>query len=142
MKPYSIEFVASNSVTEMVEMLDAFKFKPMGRAQWAQRLAWRFLLWRRAMTQAYEPKVITTRHLIDSDLFIDRLLKQKRALFDGYRLEGRRLIIGSEDYAELMTSPDVIPHHFNFRAEFGFNRQIVGLDVEVVPWMRGAVVMP
>lgn len=142
MKPYTAEFVASHSVTNMVEMLDAFKFKPKGRAQWVQRLAWRFLFWRGAMKQAYEPKVTVTRHLIDADRFIDRLLKQKRALFDGFHKEGQRLIIGSEDYADLMNSPELTMQHFDFRAEVGFGRNIVGLTVEVVPWMRGAVVMP
>ena len=126
----------------MVPMLDAYKFKPHGRAMWLQRLAWRFLNWRGAMEQAYEPTVKVTRHLIDSDRFIDRLLKQKRSLFDAFNKEGQRLLIGSEDYAELMNSPEIGHHHFDFRAEVGFGRSIVGLKVEVIPWMRGAVVMP
>mgnify|MGYP003500764133 CR=1 len=141
MRPYTVEFVAQESITTMVPMFDAFKFKPKGRAQWLQRLAWRFLNWRRAMDQAYEPTVAVKRHLIDADKFMDRLLKQRRALFDGYRKEGQRLVIGSEDYFELMGEP-AIHHHFNFKAEVGMGRQLMGLDVEVVPWIRGAVVMP
>lgn len=141
MRPYTVEFVATESITTMVPMFDAFKFKPKGRAQWLQRLAWRFLNWRRAMDQAYEPTVTVKRHLIDADKFMDRLLKQRRALFDGYRKEGQRLVIGSEDYFELMGEP-AIHHHFNFKAEVGMSGRLMGLDVEVVPWMRGAVVMP
>jgi hypothetical protein len=130
------------SVTTMLPMMDAFKFKPKGHAQWLQRIAWRFLNWRCAMEQAYEPTVTVTRHTVDADKFIHRLLEQKRALFDGFGKEGQRLIIGSEDYAELMNSPEITMHHFDFRAEVGYGRNIVGLTVEVVPWMRGAVVMP
>lgn len=141
MRPYTVEFVATKSITTMVPMFDAFEFKPKGRAQWLQRLAWRFLTWRRAMDQAYEPTVTVTRHLIDADKFMDRILKQKRALFDGFRKEGQRLVIGSEDYFELMSEP-AIHHHFNFKAEVGMRGRLMCLDVEVVPWMRGAVVMP
>jgi len=93
------------------------------------------------MEQAYEPNVTVNRHLIDADKFMDRLLKQKRALFDGFHKEGQRLVIGSEDYFELMSEP-AIHQHFNFRAEVGMHRRLMGLTVEVVPWMRGAVVMP
>jgi 3-methyladenine DNA glycosylase/8-oxoguanine DNA glycosylase len=141
MQPYTVEFVAHESITTMVPMFDAFKFKPKGRAQWLQRLAWRFLNWRGAMDQAYEPKVTVKRHLIDADKFMDRILKQRRSLFDGFRKEGQRLVIGSEDYFELMSEP-VIYQHFNFTAAIGMSGRLMGLDVEVVPWMRGAVVMP
>lgn len=141
MKTYTVEFVAQELCTTMVPMFDAFKFVPKGRAQWLQRLAWRFLNWRRTMEQAYEPKVTVERHLIDADKFMDRLLKQKRALFDGFRKEGQRLVIGSEDYFELMSEP-AIHQHFNFMAEVGMSGRLMGLTVEVVPWMRGAVVMP
>ena len=142
MRPYTIEFVEQKFVTTMVPMLDAFKFKPKGRAKWLQNMAWRFLNWIGAMDQAYEQTVTVTRHLIDSDHFIDRLLKQKRNLFDGYHKSGQRLLIGSEDYAELMNSPEITMHHFSFDAEIGFDRKIIGLKVEVIPWMRGAIVMP
>jgi hypothetical protein len=141
MRSYTVEFVASESITTMMPMFDSFKFKPNGRAQWLQRLAWRFLNWRHAMEQAYDPKVTVRRHLIDADNFMDRLLKQKHALFDGFHKEGQRLVIGSEDYFELMSEP-AIHHHFSFKAEVGMRGRLMGLDVEVVPWMRGAVVMP
>ena len=49
MKAYTVDFVAQESCTTMVPMLDSFKFVPKGRAQWLQRMAWRFLNWRRAM---------------------------------------------------------------------------------------------
>lgn len=141
MRNHTIEFVAQESITTMVPTQDAFKFEPKGRAQWAQRLAWRFLNWVGAMDQAYEPKVTVTRHSVDADKFMDRLLKQRRALLDGYHKEGQRLVIGSEDYFELM-GEIAVHHHFNFNAEVGMRGRLMGLTVEVVPWMRGAVVMP
>ncbi len=142
MEAYTVEFVEPRSFTALVPALDAFKFKPSGRAQWLQRLAWRFLNWRGAMQQALEPKATFTRHVIDADRFIDRILKQKRSLFATFGRNSKRLLIGSEDYAELMCSPEVKMHHFEFSAEVGYSGAIYGLKIEVIPWMRGAVVMP
>ena len=141
MKPYTIEFIAQDSITTMLPLCDAFKFKPKIRWCWLQLLAWRFLHWSGGLIQAYEPIIKTTRHTIDADKLIERIIKQRRALFDGYNKHGQRLIIGAEDYAELMECPE-IRHHFVFNAEVGKYNHIMGLKVEIVPWMRGAVVMP
>ncbi len=142
MKPYRVDFVEHESITTMVLMFDAFKFRPKGRAQWLQRLAWKFLNWRGAMDQAYEPKTTVRRHVIDADKFVDLILKQRRALFDGFRKDGQRLLIGSEDYRELMGEISALGYHFEFQAEIGKNGRFMGLNVEVVPWMRGAILMP
>lgn len=139
--PRTVEFVAHERITAMVPMLDAFKFAPSGRARWLQRLAWRFLQWRGALAQAYEPKTTIRRHTIDADRFIERVFKQKRALLEGFNRDGQRLLIGSEDYFDLMGELS-INEHFSFTAQVGYDRQLVGLKVEVIPWMRGAVVMP
>ena len=141
MRPYTIEFVDTKYITTMVPMFDAFKFKPEGRAQWAQRLAWKFLNWRGAMKQAYEPKVTSSRHTIDADKFIERVIKQRVSLLHHFRKDGQRLLIGSDDYFELMG--ELSSHqHFKFDACVHNGRQIMGLKVEVIPWMRGAIVMP
>lgn len=148
MKPYTVQFVEHRSLTRLAQIPNAYKFAPKGRAKWLQLLAWKFLHWRRALDQAYEDNVTITRHLIDGDRFVERILKQKRALLDGFHKDGQRLLIGSEDYAELMgETPQIMHHHFEFRAEIGMGRSgrasgMLWLTVEVIPWMRGAVVMP
>ena len=140
-KPYRIEFVAHDLTSTMVPTLDAFRFKPKGHLQWLQRLAWKFLNWCCVLHQAYEPKVTVNRHLIDADTFMDRLFKQKLSLFDSFHKEGQKLLIGSDDYFELMTEKANY-QPFNFQAEFMLNKQLFGLTVEVIPWMRGMIVMP
>ena len=137
-----VQFVAKERFMEMAAMLDAFKFVPKGRLQWLQRLAWRFLSRQGAVEQAYEPKVTVTRHLIDDNDFIRRLSKQQTALLQEFNREGQRLLIGPEDYAELMGSLEVQWHHFTFPAEVCRGDTILGLKVEVIPWMRGMLVMP
>lgn len=138
----TVEFVVRSTVNTMQPMPDGYKFKPAGRAQWLQRLAWRFLQWRGALVQAYEPKCEVVRHTIEADTFIERILKQRHELKRGFNRDGQTLLIGSEDYAEMMRAPEMLNHALTFDARVGMDRQIVGLTVKVIPWMRGMVVMP
>lgn len=138
----TIEFVARSTVTTMQPIPDGYKFNPSGRAKWLQRLAWRFLQWRGSLIQAYEPKDEVIRHVIEADTFIERILKQRNELMRGFNRDGQTLLIGSEDYAQMMRAPEMRDHMFSFGARVGMDRQIVGLNVQVIPWMRGMVVMP
>lgn len=88
-----------------------------------------------------------TRIPIDGPKFMQRLFEQKRALFETFGPEAHTLLIGAEDYRDLMSSPDSGPHAFGFDAEVAWGngrggRTFYGLRVNVVPWLRGAVVMP
>lgn len=141
MRTHTIQFVDSKSIISMTPTLDVFKFKPKGKTKWLQKQAWRFLHASGAIEQAYEQSVSVKRVTIDADKFMDRVLKQKHSLFDEFNKEGKRLLIGSDDYFELMNEVAVY-EHFSFAAELGMGRRIMGLTVEVIPWMRGALVMP
>lgn len=59
--------------------------------------------------------------------------------------DGKTLLIGSENYAELMRG-EIVNQRFDFRCELwredANGRKILGLNVQVIPWMRGMVVMP
>lgn len=140
MKPYTIEFVEHRELRELVVVPDQYKFKPSGRFVWLQRLAWNFLAWTKALEHVSDDKVTFTRHTIDADDFIHRIDKQKESLWRSFHKEGQRLLIGSEDYAELMNC-SYMRTDFHFRAEICVNNKILGLTVEVIPWMRGMVVM-
>ncbi len=88
-----------------------------------------------------------TRIPIDGSTFVQRLYEQQRALFDTFGPRPHTLLIGAEDYRDLMRSPDSGTHAFVFNAEVGWGdgrgyRTFHGLHVRVVPWLRGAVVMP
>lgn len=74
--------------------------------------------------------------------FMTRLWKQKRALVESFRREPTTLLIGGEDYQELMGSP-AVRESFLVNASFNYGRnEIYGLTVKVIPWMKGMVVMP
>ena len=142
MQPYRIDFVENRSATTYLPMYDAFLFKPKGKLKVLQEAAWKFLKKCGVLEQAYEPTIKVTRHVVDPDSFMKKILLQRKYLLRDFYRHGQTLIIGSEDYADLMCSPEMVPHAFNFQATFGLDKQIMGLKVVVVPWMRGMVVMP
>ena len=82
---------------------------------------------------------------IDADSFITRIAKQRESVFALTNREPRELLIGAQDYAELMH--ETMSHHmFSFdatymRGEHGV-RTVMGLKVRVIPWMRGVLVVP
>jgi hypothetical protein len=79
---------------------------------------------------------------VDGKTFMDRLWKQKRALVENFRREPTTLWVGGEDYEELMNSP-AVRQMFTVHAEFNYGkREVYGLTVKVIPWMRGMLVMP
>jgi hypothetical protein len=86
--------------------------------------------------------VKVTRIPIDEKEFMARLWKQRRHLFDRFHREPKTLLIGAEDYEEMMDSP-TIRQALRFEAEYNYGaHEVYGLKVMVIPWMRGAVVMP
>ena len=82
---------------------------------------------------------------IDADSFITLIAKQHSAVFELLNRRPSELLIGAQDYAELMNEADT-NFPFWFRASYmvseGGVRQIMGMKVRVVPWMRGVLVMP
>ena len=128
MNPQYFEFVATR-----IDQL------PYTKSGWIDGCRW-WLVKLLGGENPYE-SVKVTRIPIDDKEFMDRLWKQKRYLFDMFGREPKTLLIGGEDYEEMMNSP-AIQQAMTFQASFHYGREIYGLTVKIIPWMRGAVVMP
>lgn len=140
MKPYTIEFVHLKSVHQVIELRDAFEVRKDRPCVWLQRLC----VWVLRKLRAYAQKdtVEIQRAVIDADTFMGRLFKQRRSLVEAFNSEPDRLLIGCEDYAELMNSHEIMTRAFSFGARYGHGQRMLGLKVQVIPWMRGILVMP
>ena len=83
--------------------------------------------------------------VIDADSFITRIAKQRESVFELTNREPRELLIGAQDYAELMHET-VSTQMFSFDAAYmrdeRGDRTVMGLRVRVIPWMRGVLVVP
>jgi len=128
---------------------DVFVFKPRGNKLWVWvlRAVWKFL----ADTGAVKPNYITTttytRRVLEPMKFMEQIFKQRTELRRMFYKDGQRLLIGAEDYRDLMNDKEVSMTYFQFSTQFhvgqpGGKYNICGLIVEVVPWMRGMIVMP
>lgn len=137
-----VEFVEHKERRFMLPVKNHYEFKPKGRLQFLQHWAWNLLLHRfKALEQAQEEHVEYTRHVIDTNDVVERLIRQRINLLRGYNKEPTEVLIGSEDFAEMMNSPR-FHHEQCFDATYYRSQQLMGLKVRVIPWMRGMVVMP
>lgn len=141
-----IEFVHQRVDTEWVSIPEGYKFRPAGRLQWLQRAAWRLLGKFGALQQAVEPKFTVTRFSVDTDDFMERLFKQQESLLEGFNRDAGVVLIGGEDFSEMMALPEIrqaisFDSHL-YRGDGHGARTIIGLTIKVVPWMRGVLVLP
>ena len=134
-----VDFVTLDLRESVKHIPDAYMFRADCRVHWLQRACLWVLHKLDAAAQISTTEVRRVR--LDGDKFMDRLWAQKRELFGQFGRDATTLLIGSEDYEELMGSPEV--HHLmRFAAPYGRDWQLFALDVRVVPWMRGMVVLP
>lgn len=82
-----------------------------------------------------------TRHTIDTDVFMERIFRQKYHLEAHFNRKPKRILVGAEDFERIMNCPE-IRQGLMFNASYNYGREICGLQVEVIPWMRGILVMP
>lgn len=134
-----IEFVAMNRIAISYDNTMAFQFRTDRPYPWLQKIC--FFVLRKLRAFYYAEKVTIERHVIDSTTFMERLFKQREEMAKSFNIIPSKLLIGADDYAEMMHEV-ATTQMFSFNAQFLFNKEIIGLTVEVIPWMRGCLVMP
>jgi hypothetical protein len=88
-------------------------------------------------------KINITRHTIDTDDFIERLLRQESNLIAHFNIRPTRVLMGTKDFSAMMNCIEIRRGlGFTFNTSYNYGREILGLRVEVIPWMRGILVMP
>lgn len=125
-----------------------YTFRPTGKAgrKTKQQRAFDYLKRSGALRQAIQrvKMAVTQRRIVPAD-FMGKLYQQRSDLFRDFNLEGRTLLIGAQDYAEMMSSEPFqasVPFQTEFMREDRGKIRVCGLTVQVIPWMRGLLVMP
>lgn len=140
----AVQFVHYEQFTAPKFYEGVWKIRPHGRWARLQKFAQWFLAKTKALQQFVDDEVKVERCYIDGDKFLERLLKQRGSHIEWGR-EPKTLLIGSRDYAELMSEEEV-RHAFSFVSDLHIGRDgrrmVVGLEVQVIPWMEGMIVMP
>jgi hypothetical protein len=134
-----IDFVTLDLHEGIKPVPDAYMFRADRPARWLQRACLWVLGKLDATAQISTTEVRRVR--LDGKGFMAQLYAQKRELFDQFGYDASTLLIGSEEYEQLMGSPEVY-QLMRFTAPYERRGKIVDLDVRVVPWMSGMVVLP
>ena len=83
--------------------------------------------------------------VIDADNFMTRIAEQHASVFELLNRRPKKILIGAQDYAELMRETNV-HYPFTFNASYAIGERgvtrIMDLEVQVIPWMRGVLVVP
>ena len=135
----TVEFVALHDLRIKFDDTEAFELRRDRPAVWLQKAC--FFVLRKLGAFHIGERVTIERHFIDAKTFMGRLFLQQEGIEQFFNIEPKRLLIGAEDYAELMHEA-VATQTFSFQAEYWRRREIFGMTVQVIPWMRGVLVMP
>lgn len=149
--PQKIEFVTLKDKISVYELGDAYTFRKDRPWHWLQKLCLRTL--RKLKAFHFNKTVSVERHEIDPQNFMERLWKQKAELHSYFDMRPTVLLIGAEDYAEMMQDR-LVNQSISFKAEYWFQEHRTGqwdphgvsqkptilqMTVHVIPWMRGCV---
>ena len=123
---------------------DHFKFNPRGRWEWLQNLAWSYLKKSNCLVQGMTNLETVTYRRIHIPDVVEALFRQKSTVFK-LGMNPRKLLIGASDFEDLMGSPR-INSLAQFDAQYRVNSlsgyRVMDLEVTIVPWLDGLVVMP
>jgi len=116
-----------------------FCYSPDVGWKWLQKIC--FFALQKLKAFSFVEEISYTRHTIRTDSFMENLIKQKRGLVDLYHYHGSRLLIGPDQFYALTGEPD-IRTMINFDAEYRFGLTIHKMQVTIIPWMDGILVLP
>ena len=140
MRDQVIEFVALKELRTPYDFTEAFQVRKDKKHVWLQKVcAW---IMRKLRAFQIAEHVTIERHVINGDKFMEAVFKQRSELMRHFNRSAKSILIGSEDYASLMREGVAENQAFAFQSHYRDGRQLIGLNVHVLPYMRGIVVVP
>lgn len=82
---------------------------------------------------------------ISSDKLADVILRSQHEILQHWNQNGQRLVIGSRTLAELMNEEPITQYfkmHLDVKRNLRSGGVLFGLQIEIVPWMEGMVILP
>lgn len=133
----TVQFVTCQRTDSLVRVNDAFAFNPRRGWQWLQRAA----LWVLQKLGCYymEKNSSYSYHALHVPTFMERIYCQQQELRRTYGKKAVTLLMGAEDYREMMGSAEVRQY---VELDLSGITKVQGLQLKIIPWMRGVVVLP
>lgn len=140
MKTNEVGFISCREHVTKWENQTKFSYRPERGWKWVQK----FCLWtlRKIGAFAIDETAEIKEYKIDCEKILD-LIREQRVELCRMGYEPVRVLIGSRNYDDLryeLRGDDNYFHHVAFSLQS--SPTIEGLEIEIVPWMRGVLVMP
>ena len=86
-------------------------------------------------------EMLVTRRVI-TDEFMEQIFRQVEGIESYFGRKPTRILIGAFDYKNLMNEDHFAKNIFTFNTQYNHGLEIIGLRVDVIPWMKGILVLP
>lgn len=133
-----IEFVQTRETITRFDNTEAYQFRKDLGHHWLQKIC--FWILKKLGCYYFDYKSEFTTVAVDPDNFMEKLFQQQSALLDLDR-RPKTLLIGGEDFQRLMSTREISQYMY-FEGRYKYLRLIETLEVHVIPWMQGMLVMP
>lgn len=141
----SIRFRQLELVTSPCQYISAYEYRKDRPLRWLQKICI-FILGK--LKCHYWGETVTLQEIeVNPKKFIEIFFSEISNIQSVFHMKPTRIIMGAKNYAELMSDKEFL-NYFHFRTEYkycigGIRRtEIVGLKVEIVPWLDGIIVLP
>ena len=138
-----IKFIKHKTKITPIVCPTSFEFRPEKGHKILQKICFWVLNKINAYHVDYRQDIETM--IINPDSFMENVFTQLLNIKQEFNLKPTQMFIGGEDYQKIMGEKG-INQYITFDAEYGFatktSRRIIGLEVHIVPWMEGIILLP
>ena len=141
---YEVRFAVKKPMYTPYLCNDAFTYTPEKGWQRLQKIC--FWILDKIGAHKVDYKVSYETITIDGLDFIGKFMKQSHEIQKQFNTQPKTLYIGKDDYFELMNQKDqMLYQKISFKTEYmqgAYNApRIYGLDVHIIPWMKGFILI-
>lgn len=140
--PQIIEFVTVTQDRKLFDLKDSFELRTDRGYIWLQKSA----IWvlRKLKCFARREFVTSVKTVIETNKFMEKIYRQENELLNLYHLQGERLLVGPDEFGELMSLPmhQMLSFHGQYEAFKDGKRRLHNMEITIVPWMKGMLVIP
>lgn len=121
---------------------DKFVIDPKHNMNWMQRLAYKYLTKVGLIIPNKVEQLKVTHFTIDKNKFLENLRAQLGDIYQITNSRNNRVLMGYDDFRRMVDLPELNRSHL-FRFDInGNDDRIMGMKIEVIPWMTGVLVIP
>lgn len=138
MREQVVNFVQhkENRTVQLVQ--EAYKYNKNLKFKWLQKLCCYIL--KKIGAFYFEEKIEFEQIIFDNNDIIENIFTQEENIINTFNENPRVILIGSKDFSKLMDIPE-IRHCLSIDFKH-FNGLYSGLNIKVIPWMKGMLVLP